>query len=578
MSRLVATIVLSTLLSSVAWGQRPSYTNASLLFQPARSVDVSSPLHSGSFTVSFLLDTASADGFSFVRSDLLWSRVETSTGGYSFRLYDELVETARAYSLGIFFTLGYNNPLYCGGLSPGINTNCTQAFVDFVKAVMTRYQGNQFLWGLYSEPNLVQAEYGGLGADLGFVNDDLGWGWTNGSTVPTPSLGGGGNITQFINLLTAVGEMMLVDFPKEALVGPGLGQIFDAQYPSGQILDSSYINTLILPVATPGGGGNALRYFKAIDVHPFLGAEPEWALNEMFQLRSLIDTNVPTPGLFVPIFASAFGWSTAKPAVLPTTPGAPLVDSEDLQAAYLVRSYLIALGCGVNYTNWFEQWDAVPSGSTSANVTVGDGFGLRSIVQQESSNPGAPAPPEVIEKPAALASSFLSKITATCEFVGLLEISFLPDPDPVPPCFVTYFSNCNGSDHNDDDGPMWSYYCMVNETSSMQFSFTVDFNASRPSTSAFSGLKETTTTRPWTMLPSNEDLPRFRGASLVREEVAASSPSSSLYSTSSSPCYNTWSIYGDLLPSSPLCVNESVQPPRFAVTATAFPVFVRGQV
>src|SRR5689334_5374510 len=61
---------------------------------------------------SKLLEIAHQAGFTWVRTDLLWSSVETSQGSYDFSGYLDFLANCHQYHLKVLFILDYSNQLY----------------------------------------------------------------------------------------------------------------------------------------------------------------------------------------------------------------------------------------------------------------------------------------------------------------------------------------------------------------------------------------------------------------------------------------------------------------------------------
>eukprot|EP01050_Picozoa_sp_SAG11_P050556 SAG11_NODE_28239_length_324_cov_0.595556_1_plen_107_part_11 len=97
-------------------------------------------------------------GFSYVRTDMLWSQVERKPGEYNFTHWDALFDMLAAHNVGILVILnGYNQTLYAAGLAPNSDVS-RAAFASFASAATRRYAGDRgqmmprLAWELWNEP------------------------------------------------------------------------------------------------------------------------------------------------------------------------------------------------------------------------------------------------------------------------------------------------------------------------------------------------------------------------------------------------------------------------------------------
>ena len=101
------------------------------------------------------LDICAGAGFSFVRTDLFWSDVETERRKLDWSRWDPFVEGLKARGLRPLFILGFNNPdVYGGRWMDGVTTYIEmQAFTTVAAAAATRYRDAQPIWEIWNEPN-----------------------------------------------------------------------------------------------------------------------------------------------------------------------------------------------------------------------------------------------------------------------------------------------------------------------------------------------------------------------------------------------------------------------------------------
>ncbi len=99
------------------------------------------------------LDLARAAGFRFVRTDLLWERVERG-GQFRFLAYDALMNALEARGMGALLILDYGHPDH-GGKVPRTAEDIA-AFGRFAEAAATRYKGRNVSYEVWNEPDIVQ--------------------------------------------------------------------------------------------------------------------------------------------------------------------------------------------------------------------------------------------------------------------------------------------------------------------------------------------------------------------------------------------------------------------------------------
>jgi hypothetical protein len=100
--------------------------------------------------------SAASAGFSWVRTDLSWSTVETTQGSYDFTEFDQLLGFLEAYGLKPVFTLDYGNPLYTGSLTaPPTTPAAIAAFANFAQVAAIHYAGTGARFEIWHEADLA---------------------------------------------------------------------------------------------------------------------------------------------------------------------------------------------------------------------------------------------------------------------------------------------------------------------------------------------------------------------------------------------------------------------------------------
>ena len=113
------------------------------------------------------LDQAREAGFSFVRADLLWQRVERN-GRYRFMAYQRLLNALRARGMDALWILDYGHPQHGG--DPPRNPDDVAAFARYAEAAALAFKGSKSRFEVWNEPDTTRfwapqpnaREYGAL--------------------------------------------------------------------------------------------------------------------------------------------------------------------------------------------------------------------------------------------------------------------------------------------------------------------------------------------------------------------------------------------------------------------------------
>jgi polysaccharide biosynthesis protein PslG len=253
-------------------------------------------------------------GIGWVRRDLPWKEIETSKGVYNFSGYDTLINALHNAGLRIVMILDYNNALYDNGNSPQ-SAQGRAAFAHFAQAAAQRYAGKVTVWEIYNEPNNVF--------------------WS-----PAP------NVNQYIALANETTAAIHSVLPGAIVVGPALAGPLLHDEP---LLPKTYgyLNQVL-------ASSTAVHGWSAITVHPYRtpSQTPETVITNLNMVRSLMTNHGIDPAK-VPLIAGEWGYSTFSQGV-----------DEQTQAAYAVRSFLMAGIENMPYTIWYDWQD---DGASSTN-------------------------------------------------------------------------------------------------------------------------------------------------------------------------------------------------------------------
>ncbi|MGZ3666118.1 MAG: hypothetical protein ACXVDA_16740 [Ktedonobacterales bacterium] len=253
-----------------------------------------------------LLETAHQVGFTWVRTDLLWSTVERKEHVYDFSRYLDFLGNCHQYHLKVLFILDYSNQLYDYG-DPPTSAGGIAAFAQFAGRAAVAFRGQGVAFEIWNEP---QATYA----------------WPTG---PNPA--------QYAALETAASKRIhQVD-------------------PAVQVTDAGFANHLpYLRAFLAAKGG---RYVNAIAIHPYRQLPPETLASDLEEIRTLVRKAIPTHTPAV--WDTEWGYDAAWYGP-PTNPVAL-----DMQATYVARQLLVGWYLGVPLSFLYQLND--PSGSLSTH-------------------------------------------------------------------------------------------------------------------------------------------------------------------------------------------------------------------
>jgi hypothetical protein len=228
------------------------------------------------------LDLARDAGFTFVRMDLLWAKLENHEE-YVFTPFDGLMRALEARGMGVLWILAYGHPEH-GGESPKSEEDIA-AYSRYVAAVVSHFRGHNARFEVWNEPNEKQflrnpAIYPGL-------------------------------------LRTALDSIRRHD--PDAAVSTGGTSGFDFPFLT-TILES----------------GSAQKA-SAIAVHPYRDSGPETLQPDLLLLRSLIQR---AAGRNMPVWDTEWGYSSYSNALADLPGGGHTDVARKRQAVLVVRECL----------------------------------------------------------------------------------------------------------------------------------------------------------------------------------------------------------------------------------------------
>ena len=244
------------------------------------------------------LDMIADAGLKFIRMDLTWGGVEREKGIYNFGGYDALTEGCVKRGIRILYILDYSNQLHESDRSVR-TTEGREAFARFAEAAAKRYAGKGILWEIWNEPNLKQF-------------------WT-----PQPS------VEDYCALVETTAPLVRKADPSGTIAAPATSGI------PFEWLEECFKKGL-------------LEWVDVLTVHPYRSQPPETVIKDYARLRELNKRYAPE-GKEMPIISGEWGYSQINWDRSALT--------EEQQAQYLVRMFLVNLYEGVPVSIWYDWKD-----------------------------------------------------------------------------------------------------------------------------------------------------------------------------------------------------------------------------
>lgn len=233
-------------------------------------------------------------GFRFIRMDFGWASIEQEKGVYNFSEYDKLTEGCLKRGIYPLYILDYSNRLYEENNSVR-TAEGREAFAKFAETAVKRYEGKPILWEIWNEPNISQF-------------------WK-----PEP------NVDDYTALVESASSAIKKAVPSAIVIAPATSGIpFDW-------LEACFKKGM-------------LKYIDALSVHPYRPQAPETVINDYKKLREIMKKYEPNRD--IPIISGEWGYSIInwdKNRM-----------SEEKQAQYLVREFLINYYMGIPVNIWYD--------------------------------------------------------------------------------------------------------------------------------------------------------------------------------------------------------------------------------
>jgi hypothetical protein len=236
-------------------------------------------------------------GFTFVRMDFDWAKIERQPGKYDWSDYEALLKALDSHHIRAVFILDYANPLYDDNRSPDTDAG-REAFARWAVASARHFHHRGILWEMYNEPNIHPF-------------------WR-----PKP------NPDDYVKLASTVGKALRAGAPDAIYIGPACST-----------MDFKFLETCFK--------GGLLEYWRAVSVHPYRGEVPETVAEDYRKLRELIGKYAPK-GKSIPIYSGEWGYS----AIGGINP--------DEQGRRLARQFLTNISNGIPLSIWYDWHDDGP--------------------------------------------------------------------------------------------------------------------------------------------------------------------------------------------------------------------------
>jgi hypothetical protein len=248
-----------------------------------------------------LLNFAGNAGFGYIRLEFLWSDIEPTGGARDFSRYTGVLLDALERRMGIFAVIGYGNPAYSGKTDiyyPPVGAVQRRDFALFTSALVDRFRGSISWFQIWSYPNRA-----------GFFK-------------PEPS------VSSYRDLFYEAARFAREANDSIRLAFGGLDEV-----------DFSYLN-MMSEWSVVGTADDLAVGYRRRD-------PPEDWLKDLFALRTYLKKaarDVP-----MEVIVSDFA--------IPATKKGPVTD--EVQARYAARMFLINYAYGVPLTIWSDLEDAV---------------------------------------------------------------------------------------------------------------------------------------------------------------------------------------------------------------------------
>lgn len=258
-------------------------------------------------------------GLSYVRFVIPWYAVERGKGSFVWGYFDSFVERLREHGLKAVIVIGAGHPSYTKtirlseenldqtdeALAAPSSDEEIKAFAHYAATTVEHFKGDDIVWELWNEPD-----------------SDRFW-------APRA------NVQDYIRVMDAACHAMRAVAPNAHIIGPGMA---DTSGRFGSLIPGFLGKVLLSPVSS---------CLDAVSVHPYRDGEkpPETVLSAYEKLRTYVKAFTPKGQKVLPVVATEWGFTLTD-------------TSEEDQAAFLLRSFLLNSLSKVPLSIWYEWRDA----------------------------------------------------------------------------------------------------------------------------------------------------------------------------------------------------------------------------
>lgn len=270
-------------------------------------------------------------GVKIVRTDFSWSEIEPTNDEFNLQAPQPLVDSAIEYGLDVIAILDYCNSWACEeGNTSSIDV---EEFAEYAGALAETYKDKLNYYEVWNEENL-SGRFWEPSADP----------------------------FKYGELLKATYLAVKQNDPDAKVLFGGLAPIYIlSMFPNPQGIWGFYYQVKYYHPDIDD-------YFDIFNIHPYTSSQhfaPEWE----FPIQEIVSPSIPDAIRVAkemvkkPLWITEFGWPS-------------LYLSEDIQAAYLARGFILAAKGGVERALWYTTWDGYGN-------TTEDRFGLFRVDRSE---------------------------------------------------------------------------------------------------------------------------------------------------------------------------------------------------
>lgn len=100
-----------------------------------------------------LLEKAAGIGLKWARVSVNWSTIEDASRSYHWQYLDQIVDGLKKRKIEPYICINGGHPVHTGKLPPVVSETGMQAWLQFVEAMVQRYNSKVRYWEIWNEPN-----------------------------------------------------------------------------------------------------------------------------------------------------------------------------------------------------------------------------------------------------------------------------------------------------------------------------------------------------------------------------------------------------------------------------------------